>query len=273
MPAFYNDTDRRVKRAEGETGASVDKAALRCYNFGIGGVMTHLGNDWDEILAPPVESGYMAQLRDFLNAEYRSARVYPPKRQILAAFEYTSYEDAKVVILGQDPYHGYGQANGLCFSVGEGVACPPSLVNIYKALEYDLGIKPTDCGDLRGWAKQGVLLLNSVLTVREGRPQSHAGKGWERFTDEVVKLLAAREKPLVFMLWGGYAKRKGAVIDKSRHLVLESVHPSPLSFYQGFLECRHFSKANAFLEEHGQSPVNWAARSLSEYEKLETGRS
>ena len=228
--------------------------------------MTHLGNDWDQKLAAETSSEYMAKLRDFLRGEYRNGRVYPPMKEILAAFEYSSYDDTEVVILGQDPYHGAGQANGLCFSVGEGVACPPSLVNIYKALQYDLGIEPTSCGDLRGWAKQGVLLLNSVLTVREGRPQSHAGKGWERFTDAVVAMLAARQKPLVFMLWGGYAKRKGAMIDKTRHLVLESVHPSPLSFYQGFLECRHFSKANAFLTAHGMRPIDWSKRSLAEYE-------
>lgn len=231
--------------------------------------MTHLGNDWDALLAKETESGYMNDLRDFLRGEYRTATVYPPMKEIMAAFEYSSYADTKVVILGQDPYHGAGQANGLCFSVGEGVACPPSLVNIYKALQYDLGIEPTSCGDLRGWAKQGVLLLNSVLTVREGAPQSHAGKGWERFTDAVVGMLAARSKPLVFMLWGGYAKRKGGMIDASRHLVLKSVHPSPLSFYQGFLECRHFSKANEFLIAHGQKPVDWSVRSLAEYEKAE----
>ena len=210
--------------------------------------MTHLGNDWDQRLAAETSSEYMAKLRDFLREEYRNGRVYPPMKEILAAFEYSSYDDTEVVILGQDPYHGAGQANGLCFSVGDGVACPPSLVNIYKALQYDLGIEPTSCGDLRGWAKQGVLLLNSVLTVREGRPQSHAGKGWERFTDAVVAMLAA------------------AMIDKSRHLVLESVHPSPLSFYQGFLECRHFSKANAFLTAHGMRPIDWSKRSLAEYE-------
>lgn len=233
--------------------------------------MTHLGNDWDQKLAAETSSEYMAKLRDFLREEYRNGRVYPPMKEILAAFEYSSYDDTEVVILGQDPYHGAGQANGLCFSVGEGIACPPSLVNIYKALQYDLGIEPTSCGDLRGWAKQGVLLLNSVLTVREGRPQSHAGKGWERFTDAVVAMLAARQKPLVFMLWGGYAKRKGAMIDKSRHLVLESVHPSPLSFYQGFLECRHFSKANEFLTAHGMRPIDWSKRSLAEYEAAKRG--
>lgn len=234
--------------------------------------MTHLGNDWDALLARETSSGYMSDLREFLRKEYSVAHVYPPMKEILAAFEYTSYEDTKVVILGQDPYHGAGQANGLCFSVARGVACPPSLVNIYKALQYDLGIPPTDCGDLRGWAKQGVLLLNSVLTVREGRPQSHAGKGWERFTDAVVSMLAARSKPLVFMLWGGYAKRKGEMIDSSRHLVLRSVHPSPLSFYQGFLQCRHFSQANEFLSSHGMAPIDWSLRSLEEWESAQTGK-
>ena len=170
--------------------------------------MSDLKNSWDKLLEPQWQSDYMGKLREFLRAQYRTHTVYPPKSEMLAAFENTAYEDVKVVILGQDPYHGAGQANGLCFSVGEGVKCPPSLVNIYKALEYDLGIKPTENGDLRGWAKQGVLLLNSVLTVRAGEAQSHAGKGWERFTDEVIELLDKSPSPMVFMLWGGYAKAK-----------------------------------------------------------------
>lgn len=228
--------------------------------------MSDLKNSWDKLLEPQWRSGYMGELREFLRAQYRSAVVYPPKNKMLAAFENTAYEDVKVVILGQDPYHGAGQANGLCFSVNSGTKCPPSLVNIYKALEHDLGIAPTEDGDLRGWAKQGVLLLNSVLTVRAGEAQSHAGKGWERFTDEVIELLDKSPAPMVFMLWGGYAKAKGKLVKNPRHLVLTSVHPSPLSFYQGFLECRHFSKANAFLESHGVKPIDWSKRSLAEYE-------
>ena len=165
-----------------------------------------------------------------------------------------------MVIIGQDPYIGAHQANGMCFSVRDGVKCPPSLVNIYKALEYDLGIPPSDSGDLTGWAEQGVLLLNAVLTVRAGASGSHAGMGWERFTDFVISLLNKSEKPIVFMLWGGYAKKKGRLIDNPRHLALTSVHPSPLSFYQGFLECRHFSKANAFLVANGRDPIDWSKR-------------
>ena len=231
------------------------------HRFATDGIAASWKGEFDAFFASEAGKDLLSFLQERLKD---GAVIYPPDPY--RVFRLTQPQDVRVVILGQDPYHGYGQANGLCFSVGEGVACPPSLVNIYKALQYDLGIEPTSCGDLRGWAKQGVLLLNSVLTVREGRPQSHAGKGWERFTDAVVAMLAARQKPLVFMLWGGYAKRKGAMIDKTRHLVLESVHPSPLSFYQGFLECRHFSKANAFLTAHGMRPIDWSKRSLAEYE-------
>lgn len=230
-------------------------------------LMSDLKNSWDKLLEPQWQSDYMGQLREFLRAQYKTNVVYPPKSKMLAAFENTAYEDVKVVILGQDPYHGAGQANGLCFSVNSGVKCPPSLVNIYKALEYDLGIPPTEDGDLRGWAKQGVLLLNSVLTVRAGEAQSHSGKGWERFTDEVIELLDKSPSPMVFMLWGGYAKAKGKLVKNPAHLVLTSVHPSPLSFYQGFLQCRHFSKANEFLISKGVKPIDWSKRSLEEYER------
>ncbi len=226
---------------------------------------SHLGNSWDELLRGEFDSEYFDRLREFLRAEYAAHTVYPPKRDILAAFAHTPYENVKVVVIGQDPYIGERQANGMCFSVGEGVKCPPSLVNIYKALEYDLGIPPTSCGDLSGWAEQGVLLLNAVLTVRAGASGSHAGKGWERFTDFVISLLNKSEKPIVFMLWGGYAKKKGALITDPKHLILTSVHPSPLSFYQGFLECRHFSKANEFLAANGRTPIRWELRSLKEY--------
>lgn len=226
--------------------------------------MSNLKNSWDIILKPQFDSEYMEQLRVFLREQYKHYVVYPPMKKILSAFEYTPFENVKVVIIGQDPYHGEGQANGLCFSVGKDVPCPPSLVNIYKALEYDLGIPPVKSGDLSGWAKQGVLLLNSVLTVRSGQPQSHAGKGWETFTDEVIRILDKSDNPMVFMLWGGYAKRKGALVKNPNHLVLTSVHPSPLSFYQGFLECRHFSKANDFLVAHGLTPIDWSRRSCEE---------
>ena len=221
---------------------------------------SHLGNSWDEKLESEFSKDYFEDIRKFLRKEYSQYQVYPPMKEILSAFEYTPYEKVKVVILGQDPYHGYGQANGLCFSVRKGVKCPPSLVNIYKALEYDLGIPVSDCGDLTGWAKEGVLLLNTSLTVREGCPQSHSKIGWERFTDAVIKMVSDSPYPTVFMLWGNPAKAKEKLIDTSRHLVLKSVHPSPLSFYNGFLECRHFSKANEFLKAHARGEIDWSRR-------------
>ena len=220
---------------------------------------------WKQRLAGEFEKPYFAALTDFVRQEYRTATCYPPGKLIFNAFNLCPFDKVKVVIIGQDPYHGPGQAHGLCFSVNDGVKCPPSLVNIYKALEYDLGIPPTTCGDLGGWAEQGVLLLNAVLTVRAGASGSHAGKGWERFTDYVISLLNKSEKPIVFMLWGGYAKKKGALITNPKHLILTSVHPSPLSFYQGFLQCKHFSKANKFLTENGREPIRWELRSVREY--------
>ncbi len=221
---------------------------------------SHLGNSWDEKLEGEFSQDYFKEIRKFLVEEYSNFRVYPPMKEILSAFEHTPYENVKVVILGQDPYHGYGQAHGMSFSVSKGVKCPPSLVNIYKALEYDLGIPQSDCGDLTGWADEGVLLLNTVLTVREGKPQSHANIGWERFTDSVIKMINDSPYPTVFMLWGNPAKAKAKLIDDSKHLVLKCVHPSPLSFYNGFLECKHFSKANDFLLKNGRTPIDWSRR-------------
>lgn len=221
---------------------------------------SHLNNSWDEKLESEFSKDYFEDIRKFLRKEYGEYRVYPPMKEILSAFEYTPYEKVRAVILGQDPYHGYGQANGLCFSVRKGVKCPPSLVNIYKALEYDLGIPVSNCGDLTGWAKEGVLLLNTVLTVREGCPQSHSKIGWERFTDAVIRMISDSPYPTVFMLWGNPAKAKEKLIDTQKHLVLKSVHPSPLSFYNGFLECRHFSKANEFLKAHGRGEIDWSRR-------------
>ncbi len=221
---------------------------------------SHLNNSWDEKLESEFSKDYFEDIRKFLRKEYGEYRVYPPMKEILSAFEYTPYEKVRAVILGQDPYHGYGQANGLCFSVRKGVKCPPSLVNIYKALEYDLGIPVSECGDLTGWAKEGVLLLNTVLTVREGCPQSHSKIGWERFTDAVIRMISDSPYPTVFMLWGNPAKAKEKLIDTQKHLVLKSVHPSPLSFYNGFLECKHFSKANEFLKAHGRGEIDWSRR-------------
>ena len=209
----------------------------------------------DAVFAAP----FMADLRAFLVAEKAAGkRIFPAGSHWFRALDLTPLEDVRVVILGQDPYHGEGQAHGLCFSVPPGVRIPPSLRNIYAEMQTDLGIAPARHGFLEPWAKQGVLLLNSVLTVEMGLAASHAGRGWERFTDHVVRLVDARPEPVVFMLWGAYAQKKAAFVDKSRHLVLKAAHPSPLSAHAGFFGCRHFSRANAFLQERGLPPVNWA---------------
>jgi len=208
-------------------------------------------------LAPETKQAYFEQLTDFVRQEYEAARIYPPGSRIFAAFDACPFEDVKVVILGQDPYHGPKQANGLAFSVNEGVRVPPSLVNIYKELESDLGVQPPATGNLQRWAEQGVLLLNAALTVRQGRAGSHQGKGWEQFTDAVIRILSEQREHLVFILWGAYAQRKGAVIDRSRHLVIESPHPSPLSASRGFFGSRPFSRANAYLEQLGLGGIQW----------------
>lgn len=202
---------------------------------------------------------YMAELKRFLLSERGAGkRIFPAGPNWFRALDLTPLEEVKVVILGQDPYHGPGQAHGLSFSVPIGVRPPPSLVNIYKELESDLGIRRPAHGLLEHWARQGVLLLNSVLTVEMGLAASHRDRGWERFTDAVIRLVNARERPAVFLLWGSYAQRKAGFVDQARHLVLKAPHPSPLSAHSGFLGCRHFSKANAFLEEKGMAPIDWA---------------
>lgn len=218
--------------------------------------MITIGNDWDEKLAPLFESELYLKIRAFLKKEYSSHIVYPSMYDIFNAFKYTPYSSVKAVILGQDPYHNEGQAHGLCFSVQKGVELPPSLVNIYKELKSDLGIEPSKSGCLTKWAENGVFLLNSTLTVRAGQANSHSGCGWQQFTDEVIKILVAREKPMVFLLWGGNARSKKKLIS-SNHLVLECAHPSPLSAYNGFFGCKHFSKTNQFLIEHGETPIDW----------------
>tara|TARA_R110000772_G_scaffold20511_2_gene57149 strand:- start:30124 stop:30825 length:702 start_codon:yes stop_codon:yes gene_type:complete len=213
---------------------------------------------WLKHLAPEFEKPYMRELRAFLGAEKAAGvQVFPPGAEIFNAFAHTPLERTRVVILGQDPYHGSGQAHGLCFSVRPGVATPPSLQNIFKEIERDLGIVRPAHGSLTRWADQGVLLLNSVLTVAAGRAASHQGKGWEQFTDRVVELVDRERSGVVFMLWGSYAQRKGAAIDRERHCVLTAPHPSPLSAYRGFIGCGHFSAANAWLAAHGQPPVDW----------------
>jgi uracil-DNA glycosylase len=218
---------------------------------------------WLEKLQGEFDSEYMASLRAFLLAEKAAGkRIFPKGSEWFRALDLTPLEDVRVVILGQDPYHGPDQAHGLCFSVKPGVQIPPSLVNIYKELESDLGIEPVPHGHLEHWAKQGVLLLNSVLTVQMGAAASHRERGWERFTDAIIRLVNAKEEPVVFMLWGSYAQKKAAFVESverdGRHLVLKAPHPSPLSAHNGFFGCRHFSKANAFLASRGQKPIDWA---------------
>ncbi len=216
--------------------------------------MVHIGNSWDALLADQFSAPYYLQLREFLKTEYRAGAVFPPPEDIFNALKATPYEKVKVVLLGQDPYHGEGQAHGMCFSVRKGVALPPSLKNIYKELERELGIAPATHGCLQKWAEEGVLLHNTVLTVRQGAPASHRGKGWELLTDRIITLLDQRPEPLVFLLWGSHARAKKELIKNPRHLILESAHPSPLSAHSGFFGCDHFIKANKFLKQ----PIDWS---------------
>lgn len=219
--------------------------------------MVKLGNDWDALLADEWEKPYYKRLREFLKSEYSSRKIYPDMYDIFNALRYTSYQDTRVVIIGQDPYHGAGQAHGLCFSVKEGVPPPPSLKNIFKELEDDLNIPQSQSGDLTAWAKQGVLMLNTVLTVREGQPNSHKGMGWESFTDRIISELDRKSNTVVFLLWGANARRKAEIIKNPLHKKLATVHPSPLSAYGGFFGCKHFSKANEILQQTGQLPIDW----------------
>ena len=212
---------------------------------------------WQKRLQPEFEKAYFAQLTDFVRREYAERTIYPPGRLIFNAFNLCPFDRVKVVLLGQDPYHGPGQAQGLCFSVNDGVRFPPSLVNIFKELQSDLGIAPPASGSLVRWAEQGVFLLNATLTVREHQAGSHQNMGWEQFTDAVIRLLAEEREHLVFILWGGYAQRKGAFIDRSKHLVIASPHPSPLSAYHGFFGTKPFSRTNQYLIANGVEPIEW----------------
>ena len=219
--------------------------------------MVKLGNDWDDILADEWQKPYYLKLRAFLKNEYSTHTVYPDMNDIFNALKLTSFEGTKVVIIGQDPYHGFGQAHGLCFSVKKGVVPPPSLKNIYKELQSDIGFKIPTHGELTSWAKQGILLLNNVLTVREGLPNSHKGKGWEIFTDRVIGELNRKETPVVFLLWGANAQKKAEIITNPKHYKLITVHPSPLSASRGFFGCKHFSKTNEILQKNHINPINW----------------
>lgn len=221
--------------------------------------MIKLDESWRSPLGQEFEQPYMQGLKRFLEEQKaQGKRIFPKGAEYFRALDLTPLDKVKVVILGQDPYHGEGQAHGLCFSVRPGVRTPPSLVNIYKELKSDLGIGAPRHGFLEHWARQGVLLLNSVLTVEMGRAASHQKQGWEQFTDAIIRLVNQKEEPVVFLLWGAYAQKKAAFVDQSRHLVLKAAHPSPLSAHNGFLGCRHFSQANAFLEAEGRGAINWA---------------
>ena len=212
---------------------------------------------WKQVLTNEWSKDYFVNLTNFVRNEYATSQVFPPGREIFAAFDATPFDKVKVVIIGQDPYHDVNQANGLCFSVRDGIPFPPSLLNIFKEIESDLGTPIPTSGDLTRWAHQGVLLLNSTLTVRAHSAGSHQNKGWEQFTDEVILQLAQRKENLVFILWGSYAIKKGAFINRMKHLVLSSPHPSPLSAYRGFFGNKHFSQANKYLIEHGKQPIEW----------------
>lgn len=219
--------------------------------------MPAITNDWAPALAPEYKKTYYKELFDFVGREYATKQIFPPSDDIFNAFHLTPLSEVKCVIIGQDPYHNVGQAHGLCFSVKPPVEAPPSLVNIYKELQDDLGCKIPNNGYLVKWAKQGVLMLNAVLTVRAHMPNSHQGHGWEQFTDAAIRAVNEQDRPIVFLLWGGYAAKKASMLNNPKHLVLKAPHPSPLSAYKGFMGCKHFSKANDFLRQNGVTPIDW----------------
>ncbi len=216
-----------------------------------------IAESWKKLLQNEFEKPYFTELVKFVKSEYNKYKVYPPGKLIFNAFEHCSFDDLKVVILGQDPYHGAGQANGLCFSVNDGITKPPSLINIFKEIKADIGTEIPQSGNLERWAKQGILLLNATLTVRAGQAGSHQNKGWETFTDAVIKQISDKKTGIVFLLWGAYAQKKGAVIDQNKHYVLKSAHPSPLAAHKGFFGNKHFSKTNDYLIKIGKSPIIW----------------
>ncbi|PIE99638.1 MAG: uracil-DNA glycosylase [Polaribacter sp.] len=221
-------------------------------------MQVNIAKSWQKVLQPEFEKEYFKNLVEFVKQEYTNYTCYPKGKNIFSAFDYCSFEDLKVVIIGQDPYHGVGQANGLCFSVHDGITHPPSLINIFKEIQTDLGKPYPETGDLSRWAKQGVLLLNATLTVRQSQAGSHQNKGWEEFTDAVIQIISEHKKDVVFLLWGGYAKKKGAKINKTKHCVLTSGHPSPLSANRGYwFGNKHFSKTNEFLQNRNIKPIEW----------------
>jgi uracil-DNA glycosylase len=220
-------------------------------------MQVRIDDSWRQVLQPEFDKPYFELLTDFVRHAYRTRQCFPPANQIFRAFDLCPFDKVRVVIIGQDPYHDINQAHGLCFSVQDGVKIPPSLDNIYKELHRDLGKPIPKTGNLICWAEQGVLLLNATLTVEAHKAGSHQGKGWEELTDAAIQALNQKREKIVFMLWGSYAQRKGKFIDRRKHLVLEAVHPSPLSAYRGFIGCGHFSQANAYLQQHGQTPIIW----------------
>lgn len=224
--------------------------------------MPPISNDWAKALSPEYKKEYYKKLFDFIGKEYASHEIFPPGDDIFNAFHLTPLKDVKCVIIGQDPYHNVGQAHGLCFSVKPDVEIPPSLVNIYKELHDDLGCYIPDNGYLVKWAEQGVLMLNAVLTVRAHQAASHQNKGWEEFTDAAIRIVNEQDRPIVFLLWGGFAQKKAAMLNNPKHLILKAPHPSPLSVYRGFYGCKHFSKANEFLKANGITPIDWQIENL-----------
>ncbi|HOL74767.1 MAG TPA: uracil-DNA glycosylase [Bacteroidales bacterium] len=217
----------------------------------------HIESSWLEVLKDEFQQPYFIEIKKFLLEDKKKYRVFPPGQLIFNAFNLTPFDKVKIVIIGQDPYHGYGQAHGLCFSVPKGIAKPPSLQNIFKELKEDLNINPPDHGDLTGWARQGVFLLNAILTVRENTPESHRNIGWENFTNAAIKNLSDKKEHLVFMLWGAYAQEKEKLIENTKHLILKAAHPSPFSANRGFFGCHHFSKANQYLIANNIDPIKW----------------
>lgn len=224
--------------------------------------MINIGNDWDELLKPEFDKEYYQELRKFLVNEYKTQKIHPDMDEIFSALKLSSYKDTKILLLGQDPYHGEGQAHGLAFSVKPGITPPPSLKNMYKEIESELGIKPPNNGYLVSWAKQGILMINTVLTVRDGLANSHKGRGWEIFTDRIIELLNKKDEPVIFILWGNNAKTKKKLITNKNHFIIEGVHPSPLSASRGFFGCGHFKRVNEILKSLGKKEIDWSIPNL-----------